>query len=161
MGEAGAGEASCKLDDAQLRFACGSSRWVELMRGEHASRAALHDAADLAFAQLADADIHEAMSHHPRIGDLARASKSDAQEQAGAARADDEIKTALVEGNRAYEARFGFIYLVCATGKTGAELLAILHARLAHDPAAELAVAAEEQRKITHLRLDKLFPETR
>ncbi|MEO6954614.1 MAG: 2-oxo-4-hydroxy-4-carboxy-5-ureidoimidazoline decarboxylase [Polyangia bacterium] len=148
-----------RLDDAQLLFACGSSRWVALMRGEHADRVALHDAADLAFAQLGDADIREAMSHHPRIGDLARASASDAKEQAGAAHADDDIKDALVEGNRAYEARFGFIYLVCATGKTGAELLALLHARLANDPTTELAVAAEEQRKITHLRIDKLLPE--
>ena len=157
LGNSDVGDQGCKLDDVQLRYACGSTRWVELMRGEHASREAMHDAADLAFAQLADADLHEAMSHHPRIGDLARASKSDAQEQAGAARADDELKTALVEGNRAYEARFGFIYLVCATGKTGAELLANLRARLANDPLAELAVAAEEQRKITHLRIDKVL----
>ena len=145
------------LDDAQLAFACGSSRWVALMRGEHADRTALHVAADAAFAKLEDVDILEAMSHHPRIGDLARASASDAKEQAGAARADDAIKAALVEGNRAYEARFGFIYLVCASGKTGTELLEILRARLTNDPASELAVAAEEQRKITHLRIDKLL----
>ncbi len=145
------------LDDAQLTFACGSSRWVDLMRREHPDRSALHVAADAAFAQLGDADILEAMSHHPRIGDLARASASDAQEQAGAARADDDIKATLADGNRAYEARFGFIYLVCATGKTGAELLAILRARLANDRATELAVAAEEQRKITHLRIDKVL----
>ena len=143
-----------RLTPEQLAFACGSSRWVELMRGEHAD---LHAAADAAFDRLGDADILEAMSHHPRIGDLARASASDAKEQAGAATADDTIKAALVEGNRAYEAHFGFIYLVCATGKTGAELLAILRTRLANDRATEITVAAEEQRKITHLRIDKLL----
>jgi 2-oxo-4-hydroxy-4-carboxy-5-ureidoimidazoline decarboxylase len=97
------------------------------------------------------------MSHHPRIGDTRAASAAEAGEQAGAARAEDAVKAAIAEGNRAYEARFGFIYLVCASGKSGAELLAILRERLENDPETELGVAAGEQAKITALRLDKLI----
>jgi len=148
------------IDRAGLMHACGSSRWVEIMaKADLSTREAMHEAADRAFAQLASWDIREAMNHHPRIGDLKAASASDAREQAGAASAGDDVKRALLEGNRAYEARFGHIYLVCATGKSGREMLEILNARLANDPETELAVAAEEQRKITHLRLDKLWDE--
>jgi len=64
---------------------------------------------------------------------------------------------ALADGNRAYEARFGFIFIVCATGKTAEEMLALLHARLPNERDRELRVAAEEQRKITRIRLEKLF----
>ena len=146
------------IDRARLLHACGSTRWVELMTEcELPDRAAVHAAADRAFAQLDDSDIHEAMSHHPRIGDLKAASASDAREQAGAAAADEEMKAALADGNRAYEARFGHIYLVCATDKSGREMLDLLHERLANDPATELRVAAAEQLKITHLRLDRLL----
>ena len=67
------------------------------------------------------------------------------------------MAAALAEGNRAYEARFGHIYLVCATGKSAPELLEILRARLGNDPATELRVAAAEQAKITRLRLEKLL----
>jgi 2-oxo-4-hydroxy-4-carboxy-5-ureidoimidazoline decarboxylase len=116
----------------------------------------MHAAAQSSWRALERSDVLEAMSHHPRIGDLERASAADAREQAGAASADDAIKAALVDGNRAYEARYGYIYLVCASGKTGAELLQILRARLENDPKAELLVAAREQEKITSLRLEKL-----
>ena len=73
------------------------------------------------------------------------------------ASADDDVAAALAEGNRAYEQRFGHIYIVCATGKTADEMLAILRARLANDPATELRNAAAEQAKITKLRLQKLL----
>ena len=65
----------------------------------------------------------------------------------------------LAEGNRAYEARFGYIFIVCATGKSAGEMLALLQARLGADPDDELPVAAAEQRKITRLRLEKLLGE--
>ena len=71
-----------------------------------------------------------------------------------------EVIEALAAANRAYEVRFGYVFIVCATGKRADEMLAILEARLANDPPSELAIAAAEQLKITHLRLDKLLEES-
>ena len=82
-----------------------------------------------------------------------------AGEQQGAAGASDDTLAALAECNRAYERRFGYIFIVCATGKTAAEMLDLLRARIGNDPAAELLLAAEEQKKITRLRLAKLLDE--
>src|SRR5688572_22901949 len=142
-----------------LAGCCGARRWVDGMLAARpfASVEAVHAAAERVWRSLGRDDVLEAMSHHPRIGDTARASAREAGEQAGAARADDAVKAAIAEGNRRYEGRFGHIYLVCASGKSGEELLAILRARLDNDPATELAVAAGEQEKITRLRLDKLL----
>jgi 2-oxo-4-hydroxy-4-carboxy-5-ureidoimidazoline decarboxylase len=113
---------------------------------------------------LGPADWDEAFSHHPRIGEpksAATAATSTAvwaqNEQAGAARAADDVKTAIAEGNRAYEAKFGRIYLVCATGKSGEELLGILRSRLENDADTELGIARDEQSKITKIRLEKLL----
>ena len=144
---------------AWLAACCGAARWLDAVLAARPFRsvAALHEAAERSWRGLERADVLEAMSHHPRIGDAARASATEAGEQAGAARAGDDVKARLAEGNRAYEARFGHIYLVCASGKSGAELLAILHARLANDPETELRVAAGEQEKITRLRLERLL----
>jgi 2-oxo-4-hydroxy-4-carboxy-5-ureidoimidazoline decarboxylase len=141
---------------------CGCARWVEAMLAERpfASREALHAAATKYWRTASRADLLEAMSHHPRIGELKGAPPREAAEQAGAASADERIKAAIADGNRAYEARFGYIYLVCASGMSGAELLQILQARLRNEPVDELAVAAVEQEKITHLRLDKLLERT-
>ncbi len=141
-----------------LSICCGAARWVEAMlaRRPFGSIAAMRAAATEAFRGLGRQDILQAMSHHPRIGETQRASATEAGEQAGAATAEAQVKAALAEGNRAYEARFGHIYLVCASGKSGDELLALLNARLANDPRTEIEVAAAEQEKITHLRLDKL-----
>jgi 2-oxo-4-hydroxy-4-carboxy-5-ureidoimidazoline decarboxylase len=141
-----------------LGACCGAARWVDAMLAARpfSSMEAMHEAARACWRAVDRAGVLEAMSHHPRIGDLASASATDAREQAGAATAEAAIKAALVEGNRAYEARYGHIYLVCATGKSGAELLAILQSRLQNDPDTELRVAATEQEKITALRLDKL-----
>lgn len=100
-------------------------------------------------------DWLEAFLAHPRIGEKGNAAES--REQAGAASASDDVKTKLAEVNRAYEARFGWIYLVCATGKTAEEMLAIAQSRLTNDPDAELKIAAAEQAKITKLRLVKLL----
>ncbi|MCA9699449.1 MAG: OHCU decarboxylase, partial [Myxococcales bacterium] len=79
-----------------------------------------------------------------------------AGEQSGALGADEAVLTALRDGNLRYEQRFGHIFIVCATGKSAAQMLALLEARMDNDPADELAIAAAEQLKITHLRLDKL-----
>jgi OHCU decarboxylase len=109
-------------------------------------------------------DWREAFGHHPRIGEQAAvahqgapATAWSADEQRGAATAAEDTRQALAEGNREYERRFGHIYLVCATGKSAEEMLALLRQRLSNDPATELRVAASEQAKITRLRLAKLF----
>src|SRR5438093_10162959 len=82
-----------------------------------------------------------------------------AEEQRGVASADDDVRGRLVRANQEYEARFGHIFIVCATGKSAGEMLNLLEQRLSNDPAQELHVAAEEQRKITRLRLAKLLDE--
>ena len=150
--------------EAELLACCGSRRWAREMaaRRPFADVAALLAAADEVWWALGPDDWHEAFRAHPRIGERkaapaqgARAASWSAQEQAGAA--GDDVAAALAEGNRAYEERFGHIYIVCATGKTADEMLAILRARLANDAATELRAAAAEQAKITRLRLEKLL----
>ena len=147
---------------------CGSQRWAERMeRGRpYADQRALVDAADRAFAGLSREDWLEAFSHHPRIGYRgalaarfpATASWS-ASEQERVANAGEDVLDALLRGNRDYEARFGHIFIVCATGRSAPEMLALLRERLPNEPAAELALAAAEQRKITAIRLGKLLAE--
>jgi OHCU decarboxylase len=112
---------------------------------------------------LSEQDWLEAFRAHPKIGEKkAAAAQSEqarnwsAQEQSGTEGAAAETKTALAEGNLEYEKRFSFIYIVCATGKTSEEMLAILQERLNNDPEKELRVAATEQSRITELRLLKL-----
>jgi 2-oxo-4-hydroxy-4-carboxy-5-ureidoimidazoline decarboxylase len=129
-----------------------------------ASAAALDADAEAVFATLGRQDLLEAFSHHPRIG--ARAAEATAalqataawssQEQARVADADADTKEALRAANEEYLRRFGYIFIVCATGKSAAEMLELLRARLPNDDARELAIAAREQLRITRLRLEKL-----
>ena len=105
-------------------------------------------------------DWQEAFRHHPRIGDRASLAARfpethalSAREQSGIAGAAEDVLDALAERNRTYEDRFGYTFIVCATGKTADEMLARLRARLRHAPEAEIRVAAEEQARITALRL--------
>jgi OHCU decarboxylase len=107
-------------------------------------------------------DWLEAFSRHPKIGEKesTRAQAQEARrwsedEQAGTHAADEETKLELAAANREYERKFGYIYIICATGKTAAEMLSILKERLQNDADRELRIAAEEQRRITHLRLRK------
>jgi 2-oxo-4-hydroxy-4-carboxy-5-ureidoimidazoline decarboxylase len=109
---------------------------------------------------LTPSDWREAFAHHPKIGDRAALERRFAQtrhlsanEQAGVNAASHDVLTNLAEGNRIYEERFGYIFIVCATGRRADEMLALLDARLHNDPAIEIHVAAEEQAKITSLRL--------
>jgi OHCU decarboxylase len=113
-------------------------------------------AADRIWRGLAPEEWLAAFRAHPRIGDR-RASGREAEEQAGARSAPDDVRKALAAANRAYEERFGHIFIVCASGKSAGQMLAELEARLGNDPDTELGVAAEEQRKITQLRLEKLL----
>src|SRR6185503_7715606 len=114
-------------------------------------------AVDTAFKGLNWDDIVEAMNEHPRIGDRAVRSGMSAAEQSGAAAASDEVRQGLADGNLAYEQRFGHIFLICASGLSGQEMLEQLRARLGHDDEAERTVVREELRKITRLRMTKLL----
>jgi 2-oxo-4-hydroxy-4-carboxy-5-ureidoimidazoline decarboxylase len=118
--------------------------------------AALQEAVTAAFETLTWDDIVESMNAHPRIGDRVRAGWS-AAEQSGAASAGETVRQALADGNLAYEERFGHVFLICATGLSGQDMLDQLRARLGHDQDSERAVVREELLKITRLRLAKLL----
>lgn len=151
---------------AALTRCCGATRWVEAMLNQRpfASRAELFSAAEGSWQGLAEADYLEAFSHHPKIGanldELARKFPTTAQlsatEQAGVTEASETTLQALSALNLAYEQRFGFIFIVCASGKTALEMRRLLEQRLPNSRPVELALAAAEQAKITRLRLEQL-----
>jgi OHCU decarboxylase len=143
---------------------CGSTRWARQLAAQRpfADESSLIVASDEIWKSLEPSDWNEAFSRHPRIGkQKASASAStqaatwSSQEQQQAANESKEIQSALVHANREYEAHFGRIFIVCATGKSASEMLEILYGRMQNDSATELCVSAEEQRKITNLRLRK------
>jgi 2-oxo-4-hydroxy-4-carboxy-5-ureidoimidazoline decarboxylase len=139
---------------ASLAAACGATQWVARMlaRRPFGSREALLRAAHDEWAALSPDDWREAFLHHPEIGDVTSLRERfptthdlSSREQAGVDGAS--------EGNRRYRERFGYTFIVCATGKSAGEMLRMLEARLGNDPAMEIEVAADEQAKITALRL--------
>lgn len=149
----------------ELHRCCGSRRWVELMvaRRPFSDAAALLKAAEEIWFSLSREDWLEAFSHHPKIGDvksLREKFRNTVQwaknEQSAVERASEETIKKLAEANHIYEKRFGYIFIVCATGKSAEEMLAILQNRLHNEPSEELQIAAREQYKITCLRLMKL-----
>jgi allantoicase len=152
--------------EAELFSCCGSRAWAGGMADLRPFKS-LDDvlaAADAVWRGLTPADWLEAFKAHPRIGEKKAEARQDARargwsekEQGALSAAATETLAALAEGNRAYDERFGHIYIVCASGKSADEMLANLRGRLGNPPDAELHVAAEEQRQITRLRLEKLF----
>ncbi|QFG25169.1 2-oxo-4-hydroxy-4-carboxy-5-ureidoimidazoline decarboxylase [Actinomadura sp. WMMB 499] len=149
------------IGDEELRACCASRRWIEAVRGRgpaelRAVSAAVLDGLDWT-------DVEEALAAHPRIGDRVaggdRESAWSRGEQSGMDAAADGVRTALVAGNRAYEERFGHVFLICATGLSAAGMLAALRERLGNDAAAERAVVRTELAKIVDLRLAKLIEE--
>ncbi len=148
---------------AEIQKCCGSTRWAKavLAARPFGNAAGFHKAAEAAFAPLEKNDWLEAFAAHPRIGDKSalreKAKGWEVGEQSGANTATDAVLDALIEGNREYEKRFGHIYIVCATGKTAEQMLALLRTRIANTPDHELANAAAEQKEITRLRLRKLL----
>ena len=144
---------------AALQRCCGAPHWVDAMLAARpfASDAELLATAERVWWGLGRADWLEAFAAHPRIGNRGGARTDWARrEQAGADGAAVATLDALARGNFTYEQRFGHVFLISATGKTADEMLGALRGRLTNDPATELRVAAEEQAKITRLRLDKL-----
>jgi 2-oxo-4-hydroxy-4-carboxy-5-ureidoimidazoline decarboxylase len=143
---------------------CGSQAWARLLSSRRPFRDAnsLTAASDEVWSHLTPADWMEAFSRHPRIGERKAPSVASpqsaawsAQEQQNASSSPEAIQSALTEANRKYEQRFGRVFIVCATGKSAAEILDILDRRLHNDEVTEFREAAEEQRKITNIRLEK------
>jgi 2-oxo-4-hydroxy-4-carboxy-5-ureidoimidazoline decarboxylase len=147
--------------DAQrdLLACCASASFARAIADGRPYRgpAAVRDAVDAAFKVLSWDDIVESMRAHPRIGDRAPGGGWSAAEQSGAASASEGVRRALADGNAAYEQRFGHVFLICASGLSGQDMVDQLRARLGHDPDAERAVVRAELRKITQLRLTKLL----
>lgn len=151
---------------AMLTRCCGSRRWVAAMlaRRPFRSRTELFGEAERAWWHLGRKDWLEAFAHHPRIGADVEALRAkfattadwSRGEQAGVAAASEETLRGLADGNVAYEQRFGFLFIVCATGLSADEMLGRLRERLDNTPEAELRIAAGEHAKITRLRLAKL-----
>ena len=157
---------------------CASGRWAAEVAGgrPYGLVEEVLARSDRAVAGLTEADLAEALAGHPRIGERPPAGPGGADgpdrseggggslsrewargEQAGVQEANQVTIKALAAGNRAYEQRFGHIYLVCATGRSGAELLALLRERLEHDPATEWHIVRRELGKINQIRLRKLL----
>lgn len=151
---------------AELKKCCGSSSWVESMIDfqPYPSIEWLHRISDEIWNELDEADYLEAFSHHPMIGDMASLKAKftstanwAGDEQKGSQSADEQTLIALEQGNQAYLDKFGFIFIVCATGKSAQQMLELLKNRLPNDRKTEIRIAASEQNKITHLRIDKLI----
>ncbi len=141
-----------------LLACCASRRWADevLARRPYPDLAALRSLSARVLAELDWADVEQALAAHPRIGERSAGATPEAAwsraEQAGATPSDD-----LVAGNVVYEERFGHVFLICATGLSGEEMLTALRTRLGNDPATERDVVREELRKIVDLRLGKAF----
>jgi allantoicase len=145
---------------------CGSKQWATRMTDSRpfAAPAELFEKADAFWEGLGPKDRLEAFRHHPPIGgkraaakQSSKASRWSAKEQSTAQQASPETLALLAAENRAYSEQFGYVFLICATGKTSTEILDALRRRMPNDPAVELRIAAEEQRKIMRLRLEKLL----
>ena len=141
----------------ELLRCCGSRSWAQKMTAARPFPTvdALTATADVIWSGLGRSDWLEAFAAHPKIGE--RGSDWSTKEQAGVASAAGDVRQRLAAKNRDYEARFGYIFIVCATGKSADEMLRTLEARLTNDPETEIRVAAEEQAKITRFRLAKLL----
>jgi 2-oxo-4-hydroxy-4-carboxy-5-ureidoimidazoline decarboxylase len=151
-----------ELARQQLLVCCSSARWAaEVASGRpYGSADELLASSDAAMAGLAPADLEQALAGHPRIGERrGEVGQRAASEQAGVLTADPATIQALAEGNEEYERRFGHIYLVGATGRNAADLLALLRERLGNDPGTEWGVVRRELGKINRIRLAKLLYE--
>lgn len=151
--------------EQQFRKCCGASWWCQQMTKARPlqDQSELTNKADQLFDQMSSDGWLEAFASHPKIGDLeslrmklAGNRQWSSSEQAGIQQCDEETIIGLAEGNHEYQQRFGYIFIVCATGLSAAEMLSKLRSRLQNDDETELKIAAAQQRKITHLRLAKL-----
>ncbi len=151
-------------DEAERRlYACfASDAWAQRVAAArpYANFAAILEACESAWSELDPADWLAAFAAHPRIGESGgHAPESSEREQSAIRAAQQETMTALAEENRRYESRFGHVFLISASGRTADDILAALRQRMRNDPATEFAVAADEHRKITRLRLERMLNE--
>jgi 2-oxo-4-hydroxy-4-carboxy-5-ureidoimidazoline decarboxylase len=149
-----------------LRQCCGSSAWIKKMLSVLPAEDLidLFEDAEEKWYECNEADWKEAFSHHPKIGDIdslkekfASTANWAVEEQSSINKASEQVLQSLAEGNKSYEEKFGYIFIVCATGRSPEEMLGMLTARLHNSPEDEIKIAMEEQNKITKLRLEKLF----
>lgn len=152
--------------EAEFLSCCGSTNWTRKMADARPfqNEQGLLVNAERIWWSLDESDWLEAFSRHPKIGEKKAAVAQDAEaarwseeEQSGTHTASRDALSELAEANRAYEQKFGYIFIICATGKNSLEMLENLRKRLENDPQTEIRIAAEEQLKITHLRLRKLL----
>jgi len=152
--------------EAEFLKCCGSRAWANAMAASRPfeNEAGLFDRADQISASLTNDDWLEAFRAHPKIGEKKAVTAQTQQEQSWSSQEQSAMHSAsadtaarLARGNQDYEAKFGFIFIVCASGKSPDEMLAILNDRLGNDAQTELKAAAQEQQKITRLRLEKLL----
>jgi len=150
-----------EVAERELLRCCGSIAWATQMAAARpfSSVDQMLATADRVWNTASPSDWLQAFASHPKIG-ATGASPWSAQEQSGTRGASDDVRERLARGNRDYEARFGYIFIVCATGQSADEMLAALERRLRNAPDVELGVAAGEQRQITRLRLLKLLADT-
>ena len=159
-------ELSAVEAEATFLDCCGSRKWARRMTAARPFPMLedMYRAAETIWFSLTPTDHLEAFAAHPKIGSKKaapvqqfRAATWSAGEQSAMDAAADYVRDSLADANRLYEKKFGFIFIVCATGKTAGEMLAICRVRLGNSAATELQIAAEEQRKITEIRLNKLL----
>ena len=146
--------------EQRLLACCGSRAWASRVAAgrPYASVAALVETGDTIWGELKPSDWLEAFGAHPRIGERGGHSPASSnREQKGIMSAREEVLALVAEGNRLYEERFGHVFLISAAGRSAEDVLAALRQRIENDPASELHVAAEEQRKITRLRLKSML----
>lgn len=154
--------ADVELSEADLAACCASRRWIAAVSG-HDDLDALRAASKRVLDELEWPEVEEALAAHPRIGERVRGKNREAGwsrgEQSGMDGAAEELRNALVEGNRAYEERFGHVFLICASGRSALEMLADLRERLRNDVRTERDVVRRELAAIVDLRLAKLARE--
>jgi OHCU decarboxylase len=146
------------ISESELLGCCGSHEWVKRMTALQPFNNAdeMLRAADRVWWELRPSDWLEAFAAHPRIGEKSGDARA-RQEQAGVDGAAAETLERLASANRAYEDKFGYIYIVCASGKSATEMLDMLESRLRNEADVELRAAAEQQWQITRLRLERWF----
>jgi len=157
---------SASQQKEELFKCCGCTAWSEklVQQSPFASIEKLKQSSDEIWWQCEQKEWLEAFTHHPKIGDVKSLEKKFAStkewasgEQSSVTTASQDVLHQLKDGNEEYEKKFGYIFIVCATGKSATEMLVLLNNRLLNSPDAEIKIAAQEQNKITHLRIDKLF----
>ncbi|WP_089107145.1 2-oxo-4-hydroxy-4-carboxy-5-ureidoimidazoline decarboxylase [Streptomyces hyaluromycini] len=146
---------------AALHEACASTAWARrlLAARPYATPEALYTASDAAMAELSTADLAQAMAGHPPIGRPKPGDPTSAREQSGMAGAGDGLKAEMLELNLAYQERFGHVFLICATGRSGEEMRDAVKERIGNPPEQEREIVRTELGKINRIRLARLVEE--